>query len=676
MATIPEVLPDRGTLSGLYVRREYVGRSLSGLTPVITDTVRLDVDGYIPQMVASGRFFPFGPISFSEPYDWVADYLHPVGHNVWEGEILDCFQGGQLAFFPYVKARLEVSGGFVARKLKLILFPFSGGAPVSRTFEFESPYFRVAEFELDRVEGAGKVTAIDTWAHPVHSAARRETISIQRAYERAGVDLQYSPNPSSIPIGDGPGNEIWSAQELHDCMRVFWSRYRASAQWAGWLLFAHRNTDPTVAGLMFDGDNLVVNNRAERQGCAIFSDAIFDYNESDDPGNVQVGAQRSTFFAAVHEMAHCFNLMHPWKKDRNPWRPIPIPSHRSFTDYPPSMKEERGRNFWKDFNYRFADSELVFLRHAPEQFVEPGFAAFGTDHGLRLPSGRGSATSPLRLDLAVAKPRRLLEFLEPVILELKLTNTGRHPMVVDADILDDLHRLTLVADRGGGEARAWAPYVRYCFLPGSTVLHPGESIARSAFISAGTGGWGIAEPGGYVLRARLETEAGPIVAAPLPIRVASPRSRDEEYAAQDYFTGDVGRALALGGTSVMTGALDALREIVDRLGDSAAARHAMVALGAPLMRPTKLLRLPEGEAPLSAAACDERRFDTVPARPDEARALLDRVLHDDDPLSAQTFGPLEHARLRKAYRAWIDGGGERVKTGKRGKGRYAGPSGP
>ena len=61
--------------------------------------------------------------------------------------------------------------------------------------------------------------------------------------------------------------------------------------------------------------------------------------------------------------------------------------------------------------------------------------------------------------------------------------------------------------------------------------------------------------------------------------------------AQDFFTDDVGRALALGGTLAMTGAIRTLEETT-RLKDHRAAVHAMLTLALPSMERRKILRIP------------------------------------------------------------------------------------
>ncbi len=166
-------------------------------------------------------------------------------------------------------------------------------------------------------------------------------------------------------------------------------------------------------------------------------------------------------------------------------------------------------------------------------------------------------------------------------------------------------------------------------------------------------GWYLAEPGAYRLEASIDTQAGTVFAAPLELRIATPRHRDEELVAQDFFTDEVGRALAIGGTRVMTRAVESLTEVTERLESTAAARHAALALALPLMRRSRVLCLPEGCAPMASVAAAGGRFEAREAEPGMVRRLLEASLRDDDGLAAATFGRRTLARHRAMYEEWL-----------------------
>jgi hypothetical protein len=88
------------------------------------------------------------------------------------------------------------------------------------------------------------------------------------------------------------------------------------------------------------------------------------------------------FWTAVHELGHAFNLAHSWQKSLGTgWVPLADqPEARSFMNYPYAVRGGQ-EAFFASFAYRFSDQELLFLRHAPEKFVQMGNAAWFDHHG-------------------------------------------------------------------------------------------------------------------------------------------------------------------------------------------------------------------------------------------------------------------------------------------------------
>lgn len=119
-------------------------------------------------------------------------------------------------------------------------------------------------------------------------------------------------------------------------------------------------------------------------------------------------------------------------------------------------------------SYRFDDPELYFIRHAPAEFVEMGGTAAGRNHGFR--TGRFATNPSLALELAVSRARPVFEFLEPITVELRLTNISNQPQLVNSSILDEIHNLTLIIQPRGGLAQGWQPYARYCSFGGVELL--------------------------------------------------------------------------------------------------------------------------------------------------------------------------------------------------------------
>jgi hypothetical protein len=192
--------------------------------------------------------------------------------------------------------------------------------------------------------------------------------------------------------------------------------------------------------------------------------------------------------------------------------------------------------------------------------------------------------------------------LEPVIGELKLANSSTDPVMVDGNKLmgDDLG--IVIQREGETEARMHRPYMKYCMRPEPIALQPGEALYGQIVLSSGLGGWQMAEPGTYRVYAALRTtaagtaasvagaSAGQVMAAPLMLRVERPASREQERLADDVCTDAVGRVLALGGSRVLHGANDVLRDVVDRIPDEAVAKHAAACLAMAETVPGKVIQ--------------------------------------------------------------------------------------
>jgi hypothetical protein len=235
---------------------------------------------------------------------------------------------------------------------------------------------------------------------------------------------------------------------------------------------------------------------------------------------------------------------------------------------------------------------------------------------------------------------------------LKLTNTSAEPQLVDEKLLASTGNLTVIIKKKGDDARQWLPYAQYCFKPNKVVLNPGESIYDSLFIAAGKNGWDLAEPGNYLVQAALHLENEDIVSAPFYVRVAPPLGYDEEYLAQDFFSDDVGRILAFDGSKTLTGGIDTLQEVSERLKDRKAAIHAKVALGSPLTRDYKLLTLPEGVREMTAASDENAKINIVKTKPTEAKRELSDALLEDTNKAAETLGHIDYKNYVDQFSAF------------------------
>jgi hypothetical protein len=632
----------RVDVSGLY---EW--RGPQGPGHKTSEWLRLDVDRHYPQMAASGT------ISEGVSYiHWVAD-LNSSGRNSWTGNISykDISPAGPV--FPYTEVEIRVTpNGRIAH----VTFSGGGGARRRRNFRFKSPYFHPVDFEFDSAEGEQATLSVDTCAHPNRPGTLPcENLSIQEVYQRSGFDVTTSP-PGDVPLaGAGPGAR-WSDLEMHDAMQTYWSHFVARPQWAMWVFFASLHEQGTsLGGIMFDDMG-----REHRQGTSIFNDSFIADPPAGDP-NPAAWVQRMIFWTACHEMGHAFNLAHSWQKSLGtPWIPLADePEVRSFMNYPFRVRGDQVA-FFADFEYRFSDQELLFMRHAPERFVQQGNAEWFDHHGFQ---GANTLPEPtLKLELRVNRERPALEFMERAILELKLTNTSSQPQLVDKNLLSSSDSMVVILKKDGRPARQFIPYAQYCWLPEKRVLMPQESMYESLDVSAGQNGWDVAEPGLYTVQVALRFEdEEDLVSNPLRLRIEPPRDEkryETEYLAQDFFTEEVGRTLWFGGSQFLEKGNNTLREVAERLSDQRVALHANAALGNSVAREYKQLNLGNGKQKAMPVAMADGDIVRRPPNVEEAREEFTAALLDEPDVAAASLGHINYHRYMDRFSALLAEQGE------------------
>jgi hypothetical protein len=606
------------------------------IPPIGGEELRLDVDGRYPQMTASGSI----SISPVQRLHWIAN-VHATGPHTYTGGIW--YKDPAVTPFAYTTVDIKISSPIVLARKAKVVFSGPGLAHRVRVFKFTSPYFHKVEFEYDSESVLTPVLQVATCAHANRPASLPcENLTIRRVFQRSGFDASISPNPSTVT---GAPGSTWSDMEMHDAMTVFWSRFANLPQWALWTFFAKQHDMGSgLGGIMFDdiGPN-------HRQGTAIFYDSFI--SDPPPPADPEVDAYiaRNRFWTAVHEMGHAFNLAHSWQKSLgapfgSPWIPLADePEARSFMNYPYGVAGGESA-FYADFEYRFTDQELLFMRHAPERFVRMGDAAWFDHHGFE--QARVAQAPALSLDIRVNRATAVFEFLEPVVAELKLKNISSEPQIVNETVLTTLDGITIALKRQGSPARQFIPFAQYCMKPAMKILQPGEAIYASVYVTAGLNGVDLAEPGRYVLQAALHRPEGDIVSRPLMLRVAPPRGFEEELVAQDFFTDEVSRVLAFDGTRVLHDANKVLRDVVERLKDRRVAKHARVPLGLAIAEPSNVLTI-GATSERAASPGAKKAIKVEAAHPERAEAELKTALMTNPDVAAESLGHVD-------YKVYVD----------------------
>jgi len=637
----------------------------SGLYANSKQEFRLDVDGRYPQMAASGNFTHDPNVNNY----WVATELvssETYPHNYWKGRIR--YRKRDDINFPFDKVEIWLSdtapddnpsgsgpSGVNPRKAYVRFGEDKNSNIVS--LPFVSEYFRQVNFEFDYTVGAKPVTAVDNQSFQKLKSSQspdliKEDLSVQAVFKNAGFEVIKSPG--SQKLGEPPTNP-WTNKELHDFMIKNWSqadRLHPSAKWAVWILCTSLHKDH-LTGIMFDSVGDKNCGYQLRQGCALFYKKVIK-----DVWDPEIRVQQK-FYTACHEIGHCFNLPHSEDPMSGPswisrWNwSAGEPNALSFMRGSTSADGPMYKEDWKKFRFRFsgydrqADNEcatgreLLFLRHAPESFVEPGGKDdLYDDPNLLMPHISPEPNFNLQLKTNSGAPD--FEYMEPVILELQLTNISGRPQKVDKEILSSpSSRSVIIKKKGDTAYRIVLPYARYCWTPDEISLGSGKWASDSFFASAGLNGWKISDPGEYTIQVILHMNGEDIPSNLLPISVQLPVNSSEDTLSQDYFSEDVARILTFGGSRVLERGNNVLRRVSEMLPYQRVALHASVALGLPLASDYNILDEVDGRLQLKISPADQG----------EAKKLLTSAFELRKNEAIKTLGGIMYNQSLKVFKS-------------------------
>jgi len=552
---------------------------------------------------------------------------------------------------------VELAGAPLSIPTATVRFHVRGGDRVHGPYVAtqESIYFRDVEVEVDREANAIECEPLSTHAHPDRPVDLiEESLTLETAFARAGIRVTRTGG-GGLVTGAG-GDRRWSYSELHDSMVVHWQAFANRPQWKMWIFLAELGESDTLGGVMFDGD-IDEPGGVDRQGTAIFTRCPHfhtlagDYIQANPPGAEAI--QRELFFNLMHETGHAFNLAHSFQKELGlsweapPWLPLANDAQAlSWMNYPDSATPGgAGSNaswFYRRFRFGFDPGELLFLRHAPESYVEMGAESWFEQHA-RVP--RISVDPRLELTL---RSRRLVslygghtsaevELGEPLLLELRLRNKGAQPVAVHAN-LDPSDGLVEVAiTNGKGERRPYLPIDHTRTKLDLRTLQSDERIYQLVDLTIGSFGFPFKEPGPYRIEASYRNLDGSTAAAVLQVYVRPARNADDVPVLNELFDARIGRTLYVDGTRVMEDVNDKLDWVRGKLGDAnPVSTHLRTVRFKPLARRAKLVE------PSS------RKERALPEQPDVVVRELQPVV-DDCQASADTMGHIWFTEVVETY---------------------------
>ena len=454
-----------------------------------------------------------------------------------------------------------------------------------------SEYFRSVHLEIDRYEGTSFPEDVDMGLDPSPDDLPAGTIDTARVFRNAGIDLTVQEDdvlndPDSPDVGNN-----WSEAELHQLMEDNFDRFGNYLQWNVYGVIVPRFGDPNYNagyyGTMFDWGGWQAGDTFLRQGFAIAEDAT-RARSSGSLYNNDAKRDRLVLQTFCHELGHAFNLPHAWQRsvDDNP-------ASNSFMNYPWRYTDGGESGFWEDFRWEFDDSELVWMRHGNRRDVIFG----GNDwigNNLSIFTGPMPEVQEGPLALQIDGNEFVRPF-EPVILQVKLTNTSAQNQIALDRLQPEDQLLQIYIEQPDGSHRRYMPPVKRLLAPGDVVnLAPGESIYDSVNLTYSTAGPTFSEPGEYRIRAYYGNEEAAVMSGSLRLRVSSHYSLEEEKLTHFLRRVDVAKFLYYrGGGPKYDGVVQELEEICGKYekNQPEIVRQLQLALGVHYARDFKTVKV-------------------------------------------------------------------------------------
>ncbi len=526
-----------------------------------------------------------------------------IGDDITRTEQGNCVvYSTPIRFFrlPELTGRIdvEIDPTSAVAKLKLTGYGYHR-QPLAFALEKESDYFRTVRLEIDQEEGTELPGPFKPWEMPpgnLPSGMPEEPITIQSAFQRAGVEVIVHPVHSTIPPAMAEAGAAWTAAELHNAMMSYFSLISNDPTWNVWLMIGNLYANPRVSGIMFDQTDPL-----PRQGAAVFYSRFADLEEE--------VKHRNFVRTAVHELGHALNLLHSFQKGvlselgfgDNPFM-TPRSDSLSFMNY--TWRYPYGHNrpwawdgtedYWARHKFEFDEQELMHLRHHDRLEVIFGGEAFGVHGHSRIPAlepreiTSTNERSLIRLELRGKrvndKDVRAFELMEPIHLELKLAPKEGEREVPIVDHLDPTDGLVCIyIEKPTGETVKFRPLMTTCYdEPKTAVVTPDMPLYRDLHLTFGKDGFYFQEPGVYAVRAvYLGGERLTAYSNVLTVRVATPKLPIEEELAAEFFDPIKGQLLAVGpsASAQFSPQIEFFKGVVRELPDGALGKALAAYLG-------------------------------------------------------------------------------------------------
>ena len=510
-------------------KRNVSGRYESGVAFFQLE-LRVDVDGTRPMKRISGDFFQisgatktyFGSLQVNSP---------TISVTATQVVIQGLGNYSYATSYPIMRVtipRVNIFSPAPAATVQFFNLAMSPGA--TYVCRFVSRFLRTVVLETDRVSDVitPVFSSYNTGALPSGGPAR--TLSVVSAFAEAGIEVQVSAASNVVNVGEAGANHKWSDAELHASMVHHFSLWVDQPQWKVWEVVAQlHDLGPGLLGIMFDQAG------KQRQGCAVFHASL---------GGVTPQKLREQIYTYVHELGHCFNLLHSWQKSLAVPPGVNRPNALSWMNYPWRYPLGGDAAFWAAFAFQFDDGEIIHLRHAYRNAIVMGGNPFTVGSGLeRVKQFANPVSDESGLNFSISMPRSIA-LGEPAVVELKLESTSSIRTSVHPYLHPKQGLVSIAIKKPNGDVVIYEPMIEQCMAAATVTLAIGDSpIEDSAYIGYGKDGLYFDQAGPYQIRASYSAIDGSlIVSNVITSRVRTPRTEKDEKVA-DLLMGDEQGAL-------------------------------------------------------------------------------------------------------------------------------------
>jgi hypothetical protein len=549
------------------ITRRNVSGSYRSAGPAWQVELRCDVDGRHPLRHVSADYYTvsgatvhyFGSMRVDAPVISVTNTtitVTGIGTYTWS------------AGFPKVQVTIPRTLIFqppAAATLQHLSLSNIPGANYACTFASHS--FRTVLLEQDRQDTVGTpFVSYDTGSLPSGGPAR--ALTIPAAYAEAGIEMQSTGRLDVVNTSEAGNNTTWSDAELHAAMERHFSFWRDLPQWAVWLFHAQlHDFGPNLLGIMFDQQG------RQRQGAAVFYERL---------AGTTPDRLRSQLYTCVHELGHCFNLLHSWQKSLATPPGVDRLRALSWMNYPDRFPDGEAA-FWSAFGFQFDDQELIHLRHAFRDEIIMGGNDFGIGAALEVPEGwRNPQRDDSGLKLELEAPDSF-PFGAPVSVKLKLSLTDTRGKRIHPSLKPSSGFVEVAIRQPDNTYRIYHPMIQRCLADSSAMLSADRpEVSTGAFIGYGLDGFYFDKPGFYYIRTRYYAPDGSVVLSNIQrIQVQQPLSRDDEKVASLFFDNEVGTLSSLMGSDYngLQRGNDALSEVREKYPKHPLADYASLIQG-------------------------------------------------------------------------------------------------